>query len=118
MGELARGEQGALGGERSIEDVPANPDSVVCHVDGYGNVKTSIRASEFDPGSDEVVVDLSGRSRSVTVNDGVFDVPEGTIAIAPGSAGGDDPYVELFFRGDSAAAAFDEPRPGDELTIR
>ena len=118
VGELARGGRDALGEARSVEDVPEPPDSVVCHVDGYGNVKTSIRASAFEPTGEQVTVDLNGRSRAVTVKENVFEVSEGTIAIAPGSAGGDDPYVELFFRGDSAADAFGKPSPGDALTIR
>jgi len=118
VAELATGNLDALGPERSVERVPEPPDSVVCHVDGYGNVKTSIRASTFSPAGETVRVELDGAERTATVADGVSGVDEGSLGVVPGSAGGDDPFVELFLRGGSAAAAFDDPRPGDELTIR
>lgn len=118
VAELARGEMDSLGQERSVADVPTRPERTVCHVDGYGNVKTSIRASEFDPAGEQVDVEIGGTSRVVTVRDGVFGVPEGTLAIAPGSAGGDGPYVELFLRGGSAAGEFGNPSPGDSITIQ
>ncbi|WP_336338028.1 SAM hydrolase/SAM-dependent halogenase family protein [Haloarcula brevis] len=118
VAELANGDRSSLGAERSLADVPAPPESVVCHVDGYGNVKTSIRASAFDPERDTVTVELNGESRDAVVRDAVSEVPEGTLAVVPGSAGGEDPYQELFLRGGSAASAFGRPEPGDELTVR
>lgn len=116
--QLAAGNTDSLGERRSIEDVPPRPRSVVCHVDGYGNVKTSIRASELDAGDAAVTAELGGRNRSVDVAETVGDVDEGAVALVPGSAGGDDPYLELIERGGSAAAAFGHPTPGDELTVR
>lgn len=118
VAEIASGNHSSLGAERPPDDVPAPPESVVCHVDGYGNVKTGIRQSAFSPGSESVVVELNGESRDVVVKDAVSDVPEGALATVPGSAGGGDPYQELFLRGGSAADAFGEPDPGDELTVR
>lgn len=118
VAEVAKGDLDALGAERSVESVPEPPESVVCHVDGYGNVKTSIRASEFSPVGEQVRVELDGTERTATVADGVSGVDEGSLGVIPGSAGGDDPFVELFLRGGSAAAAFDHPRPGAELRIR
>lgn len=118
VAEIANGDHSALGVERSIATVPSPPESVVCHVDGYGNVKTSVRNSTFSLDSETATVELNGKSRSVVVRDAVADVPEGALALIPGSAGGGDPYQELFLRGGSAAAAFDSPTPGDDLTIR
>ncbi|WP_136718420.1 SAM hydroxide adenosyltransferase [Halorientalis salina] len=118
VAELARGTRDSLGAKRAVEDVPARPQRTVCHVDGYGNIKTSIRASEFDPDGDRVTVELNSRRREVTVKDRVFAVPEGTLTIAPGSTGGDDQYVELFLRGGSAAKEFGQPSPGTELSIQ
>lgn len=118
VAELARGEMDALGPTRSVEDVPAKPRRKVCHVDGYGNIKTSIRASEFGPTGERVTVDLNSHSKEVTVKDNVFAVPEGSLAIAPGSTGGEDQYVELFLRGGSAAEEFDHPSPGTSITIQ
>ena len=116
--EIARGKMDSLGPNRSIEDVPPKPERTVCHVDGYGNIKTSLRASEFDPDEDAVTVELNGRQADVAVKDTVAELEAGSLGLIPGSAGGDDPYEELFLRGGSAAAQFDEPHPGDEIGVQ
>lgn len=116
--EIATGNTDSLGAERSVRHIPPKPDATVCHVDGYGNIKTSIRASEFDPDGEELTVEIDGETRAVAVSETVSAVEEGTIAMLPGSAGGDDPYEELFLRGGSAAAEFGQPQPGDTVTIR
>lgn len=116
--ELANGERGSLGSSRSVDDLPPTPEAVVCHVDGYGNIKTSIRASEFDLNRDEVTVEIGGESTVVAVREAVPAIEDRGVAMVPGSAGGDDPYMELFLRGGSATAAFERPDPGDDITIR
>ena len=116
--DIARGHTEPLGPERSTDDLPPKPESVVCHVDGYGNVKTSIRASEFAPDGDEVTIAINDRRHDVAVEEAVSGVEEGAIALLPGSAGGSDPYLELFLRGGSAAEAFDRPEPGDAVVVQ
>lgn len=115
--ELADGDMSSLGPERTVRDIPPKPDSVVCHVDGYGNIKTSIEASEFHPDNDTVEITINSETRDIAVSDAVSTVEQGTIALLPGSAGGNDPYMEVFMRGGSAATAFHHPDPGDEITI-
>ena len=115
--ELANGNETSLGPSRSPETVPQRPESVVCHVDGYGNLKTSIRASELEATGEEVTVEVDGVTEHATIGERVSDLEEGVVGVVPGSAGGDDPYVEVFLRGGSAAAAFDHPDPGDDVTI-
>ena len=113
---LANGDRDSLGESLSTERIPPRPERTVCHVDGYGNVKTSVRWSEFDP-AEEVTVELNGVTRDVAVRDGASAVAEDSLGLIPGSAGGEDPYVALFLRGGSAAAAFDGPRPGDTFRV-
>lgn len=117
VAELANGNMDALGTSRSLEEIPPKPESTVCHVDGYGNIKTSINASEFDLDTDTVTVELNTITTEVSIRDTVSEVEEGTVGLVPGSAGGDDPYMELFLRGGSAAAEFDQPQPGNDITI-
>lgn len=114
---LANGDRRALGEERSTEEIPPTPATTVCHVDGYGNIKTSIRSSEFDTERAAMTVELNAKQREVSIEDGISGVEEGRLAMVPGSAGGDDPYVEILVRGGSAAAEFDHPQPGDTLTM-
>lgn len=118
VAEIANGDLSSLGEERSIQDIPSKPETVVCHLDGYGNVKTSIRASEFDPSGEEVTVEIGSSSRDAVVRNAVFDATEGSLVMAPGSSGGEDPYVELVQRGGSAAELFDQPSPGDSITLQ
>lgn len=115
--ELADGNTESLGGDLSIRAIPPRPESVVCFVDGYGNIKTSIRASEIDVTANEIAIEINSKTRNIALRDVVHEIEEETIAMIPGSSGGDDPYMELFLRGGSAAAAFDCPHPGDEITI-
>lgn len=117
VAEIANGNTDPLGTERPTRDIPSKPESTICHVDGYGNIKTSIRASEFDPDGDEVTIEINAETSVVAVRETVSEVEEGTLAMLPGSTGGDDPYEELFLRGGSAAREFAQPQPGDTVTI-
>lgn len=117
VAEIANGNMESLGEERSLRHVSPKPERTVCHVDGYGNVKTSIRSSTFESDEDEVTIEINAETRDVSVRDALSEVTEGTLAMIPGSTGGDDPYEEIFLRGGSAAMEFDQPRPGDTITI-
>jgi S-adenosylmethionine hydrolase len=113
--EIAAGNLGSVGEERSVGDIPSKPEAVVRHVDGYGNTKTSVRASEFEADAEELAVGIGPRSESVSVSDAVFDAEEGTPVLAPGSGGGDDPCLEIVRQGGSAAEALDWPSPDDAI---
>lgn len=114
---IANGNVKSVGEERSIEDVPPKPESTVCHVDGYGNIKTSIRASEFDSKRGLLTIEIGSRSAEAVAREAVFEAEEGSLVMAPGSAGGDDPYVEIVKRGGSAAELFGQPSPGDTIDL-
>jgi hypothetical protein len=68
-------------------------------------------------------VAIAGRTLEARVAGGAFAVPEGTLAVAPGSSGyvdrGGRPvrWVEAFLRGGDAAAAFGAVRPGDPVAL-
>lgn len=119
---LARLHEGRLteraGGE---VNVPAVPASSVAYVDGFGNVKTTIRWDDElarHAGAD-VDVTIGAVTRRARVVGGSFAVAEGELAVAPGSSGyplwpratpeetGERRvrWVELFLRGGSAARA-------------
>lgn len=117
VAELANGNTESLGSERSLRDIPPTPGSVVCHVDGYGNIKTSIRKSEINLNKDVISIEINSETKNIAPRDSVLDIQEDTIAMIPGSSGGDDPYMELFLRGGSAATVFNHPHPGDDITI-
>lgn len=115
--EIAHGDHTSVEGTKPRSAVPDRPERTVCHVDGYGNIKTSIRTSEFACDGDQIDVEIGSSAATVAVAETVFGVTEGELVLAPGSTGGEDSYLELFRRGGSAAAQFGQPEPGDRIRI-
>ncbi|MDP9399215.1 MAG: SAM-dependent chlorinase/fluorinase [Actinomycetota bacterium] len=116
---LARGEDDLLGPE---VEVPPPPVRSVAYVDGYGNLKTSWYDPPAPAGS-RVRVRIGGEVVAATVSDGVFTVPAGEVAFAPGSSGwrradgSNRVCYELFARGASAAALFGSPAAGTPVEV-
>jgi hypothetical protein len=106
----------------AVQVAPAPARSVV-YVDGYGNLKTSW----YDPPApvgERVRVRIGDAEAGAVVSDGVFTVPAGEVAFAPGSSGwprgdggGDRVCYELFARGSSAAALFGQPTSGTPVEV-
>jgi len=104
--------------------VPAVPDGRVAYVDGFGNLKTTLRWGESlaQRAGEELEVEVGGVTRKARVVAGSFGVAEGELAVAPGSsgyqlAGGEEAvrWVELFLRGGSAAMALAVTSSGAEV---
>lgn len=94
--------------------VPAVPGSCVAYVDGFGNVKTTLRWDEdlASMAGSAVEVEVGGVRHRARLAGGSFAVAEGELAVSPGSSGyvhratGERVrWVELFLRGGSAATA-------------
>lgn len=105
-----------LGDRHDPADIPDPPRQTIAHIDGYGNIKTTLRESAIDlePGT-KIEVTIGETTRTATYTTAAFEVPDGSMAFAPGSAGGLDPFMELFLRGSSAAKRFNNPAVGDRL---
>ena len=121
---IAVGQPDALAGEVARGDIPDPPLSRVAYVDGYGNLKTTIRHGETTPPSGSVVrVRIGSAEQEAIASDGSFEVQHSQLAFAPGSSGwaigqGEQTYwMELFLRGGSAWEAFDRPPVGAEIEI-
>lgn len=108
-----------------VQDVPEN--SVVLHVDNYGNVKTSLTKKDLTQTGlsvgDTIKVRVGKRAVRVVVSDTIFGHQPGTVVLAPGSSGvKNDPYYELSVRFNGKAdasgrASFHNPEPGIEVKI-
>lgn len=118
VASLAKGNQSYIGEAVDVSIIPDVPQNRIGWVDGYGNLKTTTRRSSitFEIGQ-PVLVTLNGIKRTAYFTDGTFSVHEGQLAFAPGSSGGDDPFMELFLRGLSAWVEFDRPDIESEFTI-
>lgn len=93
--------------------IPEAPRGVVAYVDSFGNIKMTYRQSDpifqgKSPGM-EVRVQIGKTPGTATLATGSFNVPEGRLALSPGSSGHADRFMELFLRSNSAWKFFGEP---------
>ncbi len=107
-----------IGNKEDTSIIPDAPKNVIASIDGYGNIKTSIRSSEikFKPGQ-VLTLEMNRKKRVATYTDGTFNIHEGELAFAPGSSGHDDRFMEVFLRGGSASSLFDGPDIESEIKI-
>lgn len=99
--------------------LPDPLENRVIWVDGFGNLKTSMRKSQrpFAEGS-KVIIEINGIKRTALVTGGSFSVQEGELALSVGSSGHDDPFMEIFLRGGSAFELFGNPRAGAPVEFK
>ncbi|MBP5344236.1 MAG: SAM-dependent chlorinase/fluorinase [Alphaproteobacteria bacterium] len=96
-----------------ITDVPAVPKNTICSIDGYGNLKTTIA---MDANIRSIVI--KNITFPVVQGQGIFAVPDGQLILAPGSSGWNGKrFTEVCLRGGSAAKLFEQPVPGDVITL-
>ena len=121
---IALGVAGALGEEIDTSAVPDIPLHRIAYIDGYGNLKTTVRCDLVRLHSTTAYrVDIGGISREALASDGSFAVPQGEMALAPGSSGwqtrraGTVRWMELFLRGGNAWEAFGRPPIGTEIRV-
>lgn len=115
---ISRGEDKWFGEKLDPSTIPDIPPYRVAWIDGYGNMKTTVRSSgcSYQPGQ-PLRVTLAGMKRIAYFTDGSFSVREGELAFAPGSSGGQDRFMELFLRGLSAWKEFGKPEIESEFEI-
>jgi S-adenosylmethionine hydrolase len=118
---IALGRPDALADVMGPGDVPELPLSRVAYVDGYGNIKTTIRAAPA--GARRVHVRIGGVTLEAIVSDGSFAVHPRQLAFAPGSSGWPVPggatvrWMELFLRGGNAWKSFGRPEVGAVIEV-
>ncbi|HVF92262.1 MAG TPA: hypothetical protein VNH22_19510, partial [Blastocatellia bacterium] len=123
-GAIALGQPDALAGEIDA-GIPDVPESRVAYIDGYGNLKTSIKRGSIPAGSGTRVLARIGETeQEAFISDGTFAVEPEQLAFAPGSsgwtnkAGQETRWMELFLRGGNAWESFKRPSVGARIEIR
>lgn len=105
--------------EKCIQPVP---DSAIAYIDSFENLKTTLRQGSPEvqgfEGGQTVKITINGVTRSAQVASGSFEVPDGTIALAPGSSGHERPFWEIFRRGGSAWSEFARPAVGSSILLQ
>lgn len=122
--EIALGQPDALADEMSKDDIPAVPQNRIAYIDGYGNLKTTIKFNSDDARSgSQVRVRIGDAEQQAAASDGSFAVEHGQLAFAPGSSGwtnkgGEETrWMELFLRGGSAHEMFKRPAIGAQIKL-
>ena len=123
-GAIALGQPDALGEEISPSDIPDVPPNCIAYIDGYGNLKTTIKYDTNNRQDGETVrLQIGDTEQDATKSDGSFAVESGQLAFAPGSSGWvnaqDDStcWMEIFLRGGNAWESFDCPSVGTSIQI-
>jgi hypothetical protein len=123
-GAIALGQPDALGEEIPPSDIPDVPSNCIAYIDGYGNLKTTIKDDTSKLGNGETVrLQIGEREQEATKSDGSFAVESGQLAFAPGSSGWTNAqgeqtrWMEVFLRGGNAWKSFDCPSIGTPIQI-
>lgn len=116
---MAKGKKNFMGKKDDINSIPDYPTNRVASIDGYGNIKTTLRLSQvkLEPGQ-SVVIEINSQKHLATYTDGVFNIKDGELAFAPGSSGDGDRFMEFFVRGGNAYKLFEGPLVETEFTIK
>jgi hypothetical protein len=120
---IALGQPEVLGPAMKVHDIPVIPESRLAYIDGYGNLKTTVRSDQQRPAIGSMVaVTLGSVMQKAIACDDSFGVPVGRLAFAPGSSGWvvrgqETRWMELFLRGGSAWDAFGRPPVGSRIHL-
>ncbi|HSW89996.1 MAG TPA: hypothetical protein VLH19_03950 [Patescibacteria group bacterium] len=123
VSEIMHGDYSSLKENLPLSLIPDVPKNKIAWIDGYGNIKTTIRRSEvkLEPGS-RVRIEINGVIWTGIMAEGSFGVRHGELAFSPGSSGYEDPFMEVFLRRHivrdvSAYDVFNRPKCGDAITV-
>jgi hypothetical protein len=122
---IALGRPQALAEDINPADIPDIPSNRITYVDGYGNIKTTIRfhPTLVRPGT-RVTIRINEIEHKAIMSDGAFAVEHGQMAFAPGSSGWTTrrgkqiQWIELFLRGGSAWETFSRPAIGAQIDVK
>lgn len=114
---ILHGKPEYIGQTLDVSQIPNPPADRIAAIDGFGNIKTTIRKSFVDlfPG-DNILVRINDNSRIAIFAENNFAVKEGELAFAPGSSGGNNSFLELFLRGGNAEQSFNFPQVEDSVS--
>ena len=116
---IAHNDKKYIGSVVPVSSVPDVPENIIGFIDGYGNLKTTLRQSKSAfPVGTKVTITVGRILRNGVVADEAYKVKDGDVSYAPGSTGGSDRFMEIWVRGGSAWEAFGRPKVETQFSIR
>lgn len=115
---LARDETKYLGEEIPLSSIPLPPNNLIGFIDGYGNLKTTLRQSQnpFRAGT-KIKITIGEVTLPALVTDETYSVADDEISFAPGSTGGEDRFMEIWVRGGNAWERFKRPKVEEKFFL-
>ncbi len=124
FGKIALGNYEELGDDIH-KNIPDYPKNVVCYIDGYGNIKTSVDPQDIENiQGEDITLEINGQQQLVRASAEIFGVADGQYSFAKGSSGWNLPdgqrlnFSEIVKRGGNAAATFGSPQGGEKISWR
>jgi S-adenosylmethionine hydrolase len=120
---IALGQPDALDEEIPPSDIPDVPPNCIAYIDGYGNLKTTIKHDSKPDSGHKVRLQIGEGEQEAIASDGSFAVESGQLAFAPGSSGWTNAqgehtrWMEVFLRGGNAWEAFGRPAIGTAIQM-
>jgi hypothetical protein len=120
---IALGQPDAIGEKIPASDIPDVPQNCIAYIDGYGNLKTTIKHDGKIRDGAAVRLQIGDKEMQAIASDGSFAVESGQLAFAPGSSGwtnaqGEEMrWMELFLRGGNAWDSFARPSVGTSIRM-
>jgi hypothetical protein len=116
---IMNGDTKYIGEKLDVSRLYEIPQRRIAWIDGYGNMKTTVRESETKKykSGQPILITIADMKRTAWYSNGTFSVREGELAFAPGSSGGRDRFMELFLRGLSAWKELGKPAVEQEFTM-
>lgn len=115
---IANAETKYIGEEIPKETIPNPPSSLIGFIDGYGNLKTTMRQSQsgFKPGQ-KIRITVNNITHIGIMSDETYKVEDGDLSFAPGSTGNGDRFMEIWVRNGNAKKTFNDPRVEQEFLV-
>lgn len=116
--DIAHGKDFFIGEELSLDTIPEVPNNLIGFIDGYGNLKTTMRLSENKiPVGTKVKITCNNITHEGVISDEAYKVSDGDFSFAAGSTGGEDRFMEIWVRAGNAWRAFGKPKVEDEFKV-
>ena len=116
---ILNGDTNRIGKAIDLSTIPSVPGNRVASIDGYGNVKTTIRASQVTDQlhqASRLRVTINGKTHDAVNELSGQSAKDGELKIGVGSSGGkNDPFIEIVRIMGSARKDFDLDAPRDDL---